>query len=191
MTLIDLKDKHKGKTCNIIGCGTSVKKLTSKYFDKNDIIIALYHTIILVESWGLEIPVYSLQKDGGYFEGCNKQCERCFEKMVSPKNAMLLSTFNCLPHYENRLIFDILELKDCNTHSGETAILLSELMGCTHINMIGFDSHFGKYDTLLIDNELNYIEKTYEIQKHYYSDSNNDMIKILKDKSHNWFYLGG
>jgi len=199
MTLKDLKNIHKDKTCNIIGCGTSVKNINKYNFGTNDIIIALYHTIHLIERLELNIPVYSLQKDGGIkysiyedrFNAKCPDCSLCWERMTTPKNALLLSTFDCLPHYDNRIIFNILELKSENTFSGETAILLSDLMGCNHINMIGFDSHFNKYDTLIIDKEMNIIEKTYDISKSYYMDSNNKISEILKNKSHNWIYLEG
>ena len=151
-----LKGKHTGKTLWIVGKGPSLRYL-SKEDIGDGVVIAINQSIVTVESLGLDIPVYSMQKDGGARKktppealcpDCDYSGSGCDDCgfMVRPKSAPLLlhehESKYCFPDYPERHVFDWRELGlPGNEFSLILAINIGQFMGCTSFKFISFDAH--------------------------------------------------
>jgi len=151
------KDKHKGETAYIIGKGKSLI-----HFNRSNIgdgvVIAIAESIVPIEA--LEIPAYSLQKDGGWLKrypasldpACDsRDCDNC-RGMVRPQKAILLvhdlEARYCFKDYSPRHVFTLEEIgQPHNEFSLVCAIKIAQLMGCEKFKFVSCDAHaVGDYD---------------------------------------------
>jgi hypothetical protein len=144
-----LKNKYTGQTCYIVGKGISSQYLTKEHFG-DGVIITLNNAIHKVESLNLPNDTYSMQKDGhGYGTRvcpCIKDksnLENCF--MTYPQSATLLihelEGSDCMKEYTPRIVFNnnTLGLHWSNV-SAITAMKIAEVMGCSSLKLLCFDS---------------------------------------------------
>lgn len=129
-----LKDKHIGETCYIIGKGFSILKLRKENFRPGPVIV-LYTALRIIEKLNIDNPVYSLQKDKFF---------------LYPVSGTLLlhrwESARTKVNYEPTVVFDNLKLGLSKGSAGDgfsmqSAIRLAEYMGCADIIMYGFDVH--------------------------------------------------
>jgi hypothetical protein len=140
-----LKDKHKGKTCYIVGTGPSISNINKETFDSGCPIITLNDVIEKVEVLDLANPVYAMQKDGGGYLS-NKCTDTQAAFFPRPQKATLLvhakESIFLHDDYSPRIIFD--NETDFNlpwnAFSAIIAINIAKLMGCSDIIFIGFDA---------------------------------------------------
>lgn len=128
-----LKDIHKNKTANIIGCGESILSLKADDLQKG-IIIALNAAILQVRKWKLNYPVYTMQKDHFIIEPQKR------EVLLLHKHESAKRTHNEMAFVFNN---DELGLSRGSYDSGfsqQSAIRIAEYLGCNKIAFYGFDS---------------------------------------------------
>ena len=169
--MLELKDKHCGETCYIIGKGNSIKKLSNDTIGEG-FIIALNQAIQVVEEVCYSNETYSMQKDGAspnirdHCPCVEGEITECPHDMVTPIYSTLLlheheSKF-CLPNYEKKIIFDAEQLNlYMFTPSVVCAIELAKYMGAVSLKMIGFDSYTDDDNTNIIGK----VDETYPTQR--------------------------
>lgn len=163
-----LRYKHLGKTAYIVGKGASLEYLRKEHFG-DGIVIAISEAIIPVENLELDIPIYSLQKDYDPPD---------HTPIAPPKKATLLvherEVAGRHKDYEPRYVFDnTLDFGVAwNTPSCFSATFIAELLGCSKIVYISFDScTTGDIDTC-----------------HYEADGTYKIIKanVTPEEKENW-----
>jgi len=145
--MITFENIHKNKTANIIGKGTSIKRL--KLCDiKDGFIIAINQAVLKVEEIGTMLHVYSLQKDGSSPE-LRDDCycrlngiSECPYEMVRPKRATLINHLHespcCMEDYSPRIVFSNEDLGlEWMMPSALSAIKIAKYFGANKIRMIG------------------------------------------------------
>jgi len=132
--LEDLKDKHRGETCYMVGKGLSLKNIKKEYFGEG-VVITLNSAIVQIEKLELPNQIYAMMKDGGVPD-------------FRPREATLLVSLhesnNVLEDYSPRYVFDAITL----THTGygykefsaNCALKVAQLMGCNKIKLLCFDA---------------------------------------------------
>ncbi len=131
-----LRYKHHGETAWIVGKGPSLVNLKKEDFGPGP-VIAISESIIPVEKLGLENKIYSLQKDYDPPEHA---------PIAPPVSATLLvherEVAGRHKDYKPRYVFDnVLDFNAAwNTPSSITAVMIAELLGCSQIRFISFDS---------------------------------------------------
>jgi hypothetical protein len=152
----ELKDKHKGQTCWIVGKGPSLQYLTGEYIGPGP-VIAINQAVMKVQELKLSNLIYSQQKDGchpvvndgkgGYLKPDIIPHDKCLLDMVVPKNGIPLivgeaESKYCMEKYSPRYIFDT--EKDFgvtwDTFSVIVAIKFGQLMGCDKFNFVSCDN---------------------------------------------------
>lgn len=133
-----LRNRHPQSRCCIVGMGPSLLELIPASFEANDIIIALNHAIIHIETLPLTIPIYSMQKD----------CF-CVRPLRHPLIVHELEGIHEIgaenansPDYEPRYTFhnpDDFGL-EWNRPSVVTAVKVAELLGCSSIKLLACDA---------------------------------------------------
>ena len=137
-----LANKHIGKTCYIIGSGTSILKLTEKDFEPECPIIAINMTIPVIEKLKLDNPIYSMQKDTD-----KRWVDEGYTSL--PIKAILLvnvqAGVNIFPEYLQRYGFISSNLGVNGKHdfSAIVALKIAEKFGCVKLKLMGFDSCWG------------------------------------------------
>ena len=151
--LTELKNKHKGETCWIVGKGKSLLNL--KRSDIGDgPVIAIYEAIVPVEMLGFPNALYCLEKDGGLnkrdpytlsAECDDRQCDFC-KGVVRPRRATLLlhelEAKYCFEDYSPRYLFSLPEIgMHENQFSLACAIKIAKFFGCPKIVFVSCDAH--------------------------------------------------
>jgi hypothetical protein len=190
-----LLNKYKGQNCYIVGMGPSLLKL-KKESCGDGIIIAIYDSIVLIESLGLKNTIYAMQKDR--MTGIGK---------FRPKKATLLlhahesgaSEQSYFLDYKPRIIWDNKMLGlNWDIASGPSAVHLAKFMGCKKIYMLAFDScvngdlrrcqFVDKWQINKV-NDGDYHTPGYKHEYLYYCDcikkTDAKFIKVKNDKSKN------
>ena len=158
----ELKGAHKEQTAWIVGKGPSLQSIEETHIGEGP-VITLNQAIVPVESLKIKNDVYSMQKDGGelrgpewrdkpvpgwYSDPCKLAGIKCNEcpGMVKPKKATLLlyerASNYCFPNYEDRVIFDVLELgMESNECSLGVALWIAKFFGCKKAMILCCDAH--------------------------------------------------
>ena len=174
-----LTNKHAGKTCYIIGSGTSILKLTEKDFEPECPIIAINMTISVIEKLKIDNPIYSMQKDA-----TKKNIRRGYS--YRPERATLLvecnsSSIDLFPDYSPRYIFNAITLRPsrwgASEFSANCALKISERFGCIKIKMIGFDSYWGNIN--------NFYDEASGFQAPKYMNQMKRMVRRIKEDNLN------
>jgi len=132
--LEDLKDKHKGETCYIVGKGLSLKSIKKEHFGEG-IIITINSAIVQIEKLGLTNQIYAMMKDGDVPD-------------FRPQKAILLVSLhesnNVLEDYSPRYVFNAITLTNTKYRyrefSANCALKVAQLMGCSKIKLLCFDA---------------------------------------------------
>jgi len=187
--MITFENIHKNQIANIIGKGTSIKRL--KLCDINEgFIIAINQAILKVEEIGVMLRTYSLQKDGSSPE-LRDDCycrlnglSVCPYEMVRPKKAILLNhkeeSPRCMEDYHSRIIFNNEDFGlEWMMPSALSAIKIAKYFGANKIKMFGFDSITeGKNDNFITDK----IDGGYETQhqgiRELLSDIEHEFVRL-------------
>jgi len=142
-----LKGVHAGATAWIVGKGPSLLMLTREQLGPGP-IIAINEATIVVESLGLDNPVYSMQKDAdSYAIGPDGPLVTGgAAPIASLRGATLLvhqhESANRMSTYAPRFVFD--NVKDFGLEwwefSSLTAVAIAKLLGCVKVVFVSHDS---------------------------------------------------
>jgi hypothetical protein len=160
--IFQLKDKHKGKICNIIGKGRSLDTFSGA--ENDGPVIAINEAIHVVEALDISNPLYCLTQDIWLKDSC------------LPKKAALLLNENAAgwyPDYDNKYHFCPSQFglpKLPVPLSALCAMRIAELMGCSSFEFHCFDAS--------TNNDTRYAKAiTYD------SADGGDPIRFLKHKA--------
>ena len=140
-----LKDRHAGQTAWIIGKGPSLVMLSKEQIGGGP-VIALNEAIIPLESFGLDNPLYSMQKDADEYDEEAMVVTRLGESYIPIKRATLLvhahESPHRLEHYTPRYVFD--NEADFGLEwwqfSSLVAAAVAKVMGCAKVVFVSHDA---------------------------------------------------
>jgi hypothetical protein len=139
----ELKGLYPGEKIYIVGKGPSLEYLDSSYFGVGP-IITINESILLVQEFGLQNPIYAIRKDPcsrgiGLGHACPFICPH--------KDIVLILQSNwsewCFPEHEKRVVVDpVLELglKSQNEMSILMCFEIAKRMGCVKFGFVCCDS---------------------------------------------------
>jgi hypothetical protein len=160
-SVFSLKGKHIGQILHVVGKGTSLHYLNPSNFGEGP-VITINEAIQVVQEFNLPNDLYSMQKDGcdGWNVGnlCKGACEM-HVPMVTPKDertTVILQrpgySQNCLPEYPNKLYMKPTTDLNGVLYDSEMSVVLCvelgrQIMGCSQVVLLCFDSFAGNFTT--------------------------------------------
>lgn len=136
--LEDLKNKHRGEICYIVGKGFSLRNIKKEHFGEG-IIITLNHAIIQIEKLGLTNQIYAMM-EGDYGDFKPRKATILIRKV----DTFLHGDKNLLTDYSPHYIYDPDVFIDTEPprkeFSANRALKIAQLMGCSKIKLLCFDA---------------------------------------------------
>jgi hypothetical protein len=150
---------HRGEPVTIVGRGPSLLKLTKADFGRGP-VISLNHAILRLRMLDLDDPMYVMQKDGCVVHTSHSSvplgCVCPNGRMIAPleDETLILSAAespHCFPDHQLRHIVDVEAFGlPWYTMSAPVAVRVAEVMGCSSVRMLAFDS-FTRRDGRRVD----------------------------------------
>lgn len=153
--LTELEGKYEGQTCYIVGRGASLLDVKKEHFGPGPVIVlneAIQNVYRL--KLGGENPIFSQWRNGDVLENLPKYLKEgdamilCDDPVLDdPPSSSLFED------YESRYVFNCkydLGFEPAATFSHKAAIeIATQIFGCKHLVMVGFDSYKGDFQTVL------------------------------------------
>ena len=189
-TIQDLRGKHRGENCYIIGRGPSLLSVKKEDFGPGPVIV-LNEAIINVHDLNLDNPIYSQWRNGDVLPNLKDYLKDgdamllCDNPVLNdPPSSTLFKDY--LPRYSFECLRDFGKNPQIYFSHKAAIEVAVKIFGCSSIISMGFDSYRGEQKTVL---------KAGFVQSEHRPGAYNEQIEIVKRRlselphiDHIWFF---